>query len=289
MENLTRRNFMKTSAAIVAGAHLGSALNAETGPRVVLIRDKNASVEGAGINEKTVQHMLDEALMALTGESTPAAAMKRFIMPGETVGIKSNAWRYLPTPRELEKAVEKRVIDAGVEPGKISIADRGVLDNPVFKNATSIINVRPLRTHYWSGIGGCIKNLIMFSPTPSIYHPDSCADLGLLLKLPEVNGRLKLNILCSITPAFHGRGPNHFDRRYVWNYNGIIIGTDAVAVDAVGLEIVKAKRQEFFGKEINFDTIPKHIQLADTRHKLGVSDISRIQLIKIGWMENSLI
>ena len=50
---------------------------------------------------------------------------------------------------------------------------------------------------------------------------------------PIVKGKTRLNILCALTPQFYGRGANFFDRRYVWPYKGLIIGTDPVAVDAI--------------------------------------------------------
>jgi hypothetical protein len=254
-----------------------------------LIRDKNVLDDNSAVNEKSIRQMLDSAVMALTGETRPADAFCRLIKPDDIVGIKSNVWYHLPTPRELERAIERRVLDVGVKKENISIDDRGVLRDPVFQKATAIINVRPLRTHYWSGIGGCIKNLIMFAPWPSRYHGDSCADLALVWKLPAVKGKVRLNILCALTPQFHGRGPHHYDRRYIWPYQGIIAGTDPVAVDSVGLELIKAKRRDYFGQEIKFHTLPKHIHMAEIKHNLGVSDLNKIELTKLGWQEGVLI
>lgn len=280
-KEITRRDFMRRTAYAALAAGIGAdALG--TRSRVVLVRSKT-------INEKTVKQMLDRALMSLTGMNDPLAAFKRFIKPADVVGLKTNVWPYIPTPKEIEKAIYLKVRGVGVNPENISFDDRGVLDNPVFKKATAMINMRPLRTHYWSGIGGCIKNMITFTPRPYHYHPDSCADLALVWKLPEVKNKVRLNILSALTPLYHGRGPHHYDSRYVWAYNGLIVGQDPVAVDAVGLEIIKAKRREHFGKEVKFQTLPKHIRQADVRHDLGVSDLKRIDLIKLDWQKDILI
>nr|MBC8362304.1 DUF362 domain-containing protein [Candidatus Desulfatibia profunda] len=288
-KSITRRDFMRATAGFAVAAAVSLKIEPKKKTTVVLIRDHDVLDASSKANAKTIQQMLDSAVMVLTGENDPVRAFQRLITPEDIVGIKSNAWFYLPTPFELESAVERRVLDAGVKKENISIDDRGVLENPVFQRATAIINVRPLRTHYWSGIGGCIKNLIMFAPSPSKYHPDSCADLALVWKLPEVKDKIRLNILSALTPQFHGRGPHHYDRRYVWNYKGIIAGQDPVAVDAVGLEIIKAKRKEYFGHEIKFETIPKHIRTADIKHGLGTSNLDQIELIKLGWTKDSLI
>ncbi|MDZ7342346.1 MAG: DUF362 domain-containing protein, partial [candidate division KSB1 bacterium] len=200
-----------------------------------------------------------------------------------------NVWRFMPTPPELEGAIKRRLLEVGVKAESIGVKDRGVRNDPIFQRATALINTRPLRTHYWAGIGGCIKNLITFGERWPDYHPDSCADLGLLLKLPQVQGKIRLNILSVLQPQFHGRGPHHFDPRYVWNYKGLIVSTDTVAVDAVGLKLIQAKRLSYFGAEVELETTPKHITVAGEKHKVGVSDWNKIELIKLGWQEDILI
>jgi hypothetical protein len=129
----------------------------------------------------------------------------------------------------------------------------------------------------------------MFVPEPSDYHGNSCADLGALWKLPAVKGKTRLNILVLLTPQFHSIGPHHFDPAYVWEYKGILAGTDPVAVDAVGLRLIEKKRELFFGEPKPFRPPAHHIAYADIRHKIGVSDLSKINLIKLGWQEDILI
>lgn len=233
--------------------------------------------------------MLDEAVMKLTGESGAVAAFRRLAKPERVVGIKTNVWQMLPTPAELEQAIVTRVRQAGVPAGAIGKDDRGVRTNPLFRKATVMINVRPMRTHYWAGVGGCLKNMITFTAQPSDYHADSCADMASFWKLPTVAGKVKLNVLSVFNPLFHGRGPHHFDRRYVWRYNGLLVSTDPVAVDAVGLAIIQAKRRSFFGDERALQTPPKHIELADRRHGLGVADLRRIELVRVGSDRDVLI
>jgi hypothetical protein len=71
--------------------------------------------------------------------------------------------------------------------------------------------------------------------------------------------------------------------------NGLIAGLDPVAVDAVGVRIIQAKRNQYFKEERPINPPPKHIFLADTRHHLGTADPDKIELIKLGWKENLLI
>ena len=276
-------------ALLGTAAGVSSAYATEKKSRVILIRSKDVLDEDFTINEKVVQNMFDEAMKALFKKQDPVAIMKEIIKPGDIVGIKSNEWNYLPTPAELEQVIKRRVMDAGVEEKNISIDDRAVKKNPVFQKATSLINVRPMRTHYLAGMSGCLKNLITFAERYPDYHPNNCANLGLLLNLPMVKGKLRLHILCLLTPQFHGRGPHHFNRRFVWAYKGLLMGTDPVSVDRIALEILMAKRKQHFRKKYRLFPIPRYIEIADAKHGLGTADLSKIELIRLGWEENILI
>jgi hypothetical protein len=288
---LTRRDFLKGTTALLFGTSLASSQEqaAPKKSRVVLIRSREVLDENSTVNPDVLQSMLDESVARLLDEPDGVKAFRRLVKPGETVGIKTNVWSYLPTPPELEAAIKTRLVDAGVSPDKIGLDDHTVRTNPLFVNATSLINVRPCRTHYLAGMSGCLKNYIMFAESQEAYHPDSCADLGALFKLPQVQGKTRLNILCVLTPQFHGRGPHHFSRRFVWNYKGLIVGLDPVAVDATGLRLIMAKRRQVLGPAQELPPVPKHIQLADTRHGIGTSDIGSIELVKLGWDEEILI
>jgi hypothetical protein len=287
---ITRRDFMRQTAYTALGAAvIGISFQNAPKTRVVLVRRENIWLSQSQLNQTVVQEILDEAVMALFNTDDPVKAFKMIIKPDDIVGIKTNQWNMLPTPKELERAIEQRVIDAGVKKENIGIADWPARTLPVFKNSTALINVRPMRSHYWAGVGGCIKIYINFDPTPSKYHPDSCADLAMVWKLPIVAGKNRLNILSVLNPLFHGRGPNHFDQRYIWNYNGIIVGTDPVAVDSVGLRIIQAKRLDVFKETRDLETPPTHIVSADKKHHLGTSDPAQIELIKLGWKEGILI
>lgn len=291
----TRREFLKdsTSAALAGALYLSSPVEllaqSKKKTRVVLIRDKNVLDGLNKLREEVVQQMLDKAVTTLLNTKDPIQAWKMLIKPTDIVGIKSNQWQPLCTPPELERAIERRVIDAGVSENNIDVRDRGILNDPLFLKATALINVRPLRTHHWSGVGGVIKNYIMYVEEPHTYHPDTCADLATIWKLPLVQGKTRLNILVLFTPLFHGMGPHHFSPKHTWAYKGLIVGLDPVAVDSTGVRVLQAKRKEFFGEVRPINPPPKHIFLADTRHHLGTADPGKIDLIKIGWKEDMLI
>lgn len=291
---ITRRDFIRGTAAVL-GASAASAAIGQTAAapaaktRVVLIRHPDALDADSAFNEPVIQQMLDQAVSKLLEAADPVAAFKRLVKPEDIVGIKTNVWSFLPTPAAVEKALKRRVLDAGVAEENIGLDDHTVRTNPLFVKATALLNVRPVRTHYLAGMSGCIKNYIMFGETQPEYHPDSCAALGSLFLLPQVKGKTRLNVLCALTPQFHGRGPHNFSRRYVWNYKGLIVGQDPVAVDSVGLRLIMAKRRIELGPDQEVPPVPKHIQIADTKYGIGTADPAKIELVKLGWLDDVLI
>jgi len=292
---ITRRDFLRGSAyAAIFGSigfigKSGEGYAGEKKVKVILVRHPDAIDSNSQPNYEVIQSMLDQAVASLAGKQNFLEAWCQLIKLDDIVGIKSNVWSYIPTPKELEQAIKKRVMDVGVPESNIDISDRGVRRSAIFQKATALINARPLRTHHWSGIGGCIKNYIQFVSRPSAYHGDSCANLAAIWNEKGVKEKTRLNILVALTPLFHGIGPHHFNRTYIWPYKGMLVSTDPVAVDAMGIHLLQAKRRSYFGEDKPFAIPPKHIVVADKKHKLGISDLNKIELVKIGWKKDILI
>ncbi len=293
-DGLTRRGFFRGAGLAAVGGAVGLAGAQEAAPgtkktsRVILIRDEQAVSDAGVIDGARIQKMMDQAITSLFGMEDPADCWKLIIKPDDIVGLKTNVWRHLPTPPELVKVLRRGVMAAGVPAENIDEGDRDVQKRDIFKRATALINSRPMRTHSWSGVGSLIKNYITFDNPPD-YHDDACADLAKLWELPIVKGKTRLNVLVMLTPQFHNGGPHHFDLMYTWPYKGLIVSTDPVAADAVGLKIIQAKRREAFGEDRPLQPTAHHIELADKVHKLGVADMDRIDLVRLGWEANALI
>ncbi len=292
---ITRRDFIRTSSFLTMGSLMGlplignAAVKRPEKSRVVLIRDKNIFTNSGLVRRDNLEENLDRAVTTLLDAADTASAWRQLVKPADIVGIKSNVWAPLPTPSPLEAAIKRHLIAAGIKEQNIDIDDRGVLGNRVFEQSTALINVRPMRTHHWSGLGTLLKNYIMFVPHPWKYHGNACEKLGAIWKLPHVRGKTRLNILVMLTPQFHGVGPHHFSRKYTWPYCGLIVSTDPVAADATGARIIQAKRNEFFGIDRPISPPPLHIGAADTQFDLGNSHPDRIDLIKLGWKTDILI
>jgi len=294
---LTRRSFLQTGALAAAGVALGPGALSGAAPapdpkpagaraKVVLVRHKDVLDAKGAVNVAVAARMLDDAMCALFGTGTPEEAWKQCFGPQDRAGIKTNVYTYLRTPPAIEELLKARMAATGLKADQIPVTDREA--RTLLADRTALLNVRPVRNHHWSGIGGCLKNHIMFVENPAAYHGDSCADLGAIWNLPILKGKTRLNILLALNPLFYGRGPHNFDPRFQWTYGGIFISKDPVALDALGAELLRLKRIDHFGEDRPV-TPTKHIQVAETKHGLGVSDLGRIDLIKLGWKEGLLL
>jgi hypothetical protein len=203
---ITRRDFLRAGSYVVMGSLMGVSLpkSAPAGEtqksKVVLIRDDKV-VNGNSLRPDILGEMFDQAVSALFDTKDPQSVWQQLVKPADIVGIKSNVWRPLPTPAALEERIIARLIEVGVEAHNISVDDRGLDRNPVFKNSTALINIRPMRTHHWSGLGTLLKNYIMFVQQPWMYHGNACERLGSIWLKPNA-----MNILVRINPSVHRPG-----------------------------------------------------------------------------------
>ncbi len=311
--NFTRREFMKgttfTSLAVALGLLSPEVLSPETVKleRVVLIRDKDVQNEDLVVNKKILSEMLDSGMASLNGEKYGIALWKKLFSPKDVVGVKMNAM-VTPTHNELIELIVENLSRAGVEDQNVYIWDRdrvGISSAEMFsrtrelgyakdhlsnviKKCTALINVCGMKSHWLSGAAFSIKNWAGAIDNPFEYHTeDCCSSLGKIPAIPEIKSKCCLIILDGLRPLFNG-GPQ-VDPKYLWNYNGLILGFDHVAVDTVALRVIQGKRDEYKKQKWILSPPPLHIALADTKYKAGTSDLSRIELIKLGWEEGVLL
>jgi hypothetical protein len=295
-KTVTRRRFLGDSSKLVIGSSVlcgASTILARSDEpdlaTVVLIRNRDLFDADETPRSSIVLEMLDTAVSTLTGKKDPLDAWRTLIRPSDVVGIKTNEWNPISTTSQVEQALKERVRGTGVPEDKIAISDRQVRANPIFQQATALVNARPMRTHHWSGVGSLIKNYIMFVPDPYNYHADACASLGSIWNLPQLKGKTRLNVLVMFTPQFHNVGPHGFSPRHVWKYYGMLVGFDPVAVDTLGVRIIQAQRKVYFGEDRPLTPPASHISVADSRYHLGTADPERIRLVRIGYEKDALI
>jgi hypothetical protein len=324
---LTRRDFIRDTAlgaglGLALGQREASSQEVRASKsKVVLVLDENVLDDNHRVDEPTVAAMLRRAMLTYTGEDDSKKAWSHFVKPTDIVGIKANVM-ITPTKPELLRAIISELQGIGVPGENIYTWDRtsyGVglegadlkkrtgrctFDSRGFctlatEKCTVLFNVPGTKVHSLSGVGIAVKNWvggITFKELPisgnrnAAYfrlHVDSCADLAKICWIPEIREKCKLNIVEAFRPLFHG-GPQ-VDPKYLWDYKGLFVSEDPVAVDVICARMLQAKRDEYRGEHWPIEPPIKHLLIADSKYNLGNSDLSRIELVKQGDENGALL
>jgi len=145
-----------------------------------------------------------------------------------------------------------------------------------------VINLPVLKDHGITGMTMAMKNLFGAIHNPNKYHLDTgdpyVADVYML---PPIRSKVKLTICDAVTAQYEG-GPSYMPQ-WTWPFNGLIVGTDPVALDFTGWRILEEKRDQIgmlslkrVGRE------PTYIATAaDSQHQLGTNRSDRIEVMEV--------
>ena len=288
-KSLTRRDFLRgTLGATVGTSLIGTKWlkareKASGSSLVTLVRDKGAMDASNNVNPEVLKTMLDQTLTKLTGKKTTKDAWLSLVKPGDTIGLVPTP-HLNPTHQEVVDAVKSSLIEAGIPEDNILNAQGGP-DKP--KACTDLIALPALKAHWLTGIGTVMKLYILYSGKPSNYHDENNSKLGEIWNLPFVKGKTRLVLVDALHPLCD-KGPQ-VNPRYKWAYNGLIAGTDPVAVDTVCLRIITEKRKEIRGEPWPLSPPPLCVEAADKVYSLGTSNWDKIKLELSGWKEGLLL
>jgi hypothetical protein len=286
---ITRRDFIRGTIGVTfATPMLGVkwALGDEKAVRsslVTVARDKNVMGADLAVDLKVYQKMLDQTLLKFTGEKNVRDAWLSLIKPEDTVGLVTTG-HLNPTHDELVFAVKIALMNIGVPKNNIKMAQGG---SRKAKACTALISLPALKAHWLTGIGTVLKNYIMYSDSPSSYHDENSSKLGEIWNLPYVKGKTKLVLVDALYPLCD-KGPQP-DPRYKWAYNGLIAGTDPVAVETVCLKIITEKRKALRGESWPLSPPPICVETADKVYGLGTSRMEEIKIEHYGWEQDLLL
>ncbi len=283
--------------------------------RVVVVRHPEVLIPDRGyrVNPLVIQQMLDRAVVELTGAMAGpsggpavATAWRRFGREDDFVAIKHTliGRPTLHSHREIGAAVSSQLVAvAGAKADRIVAVDRrmpepyGELSDPFAlpsrglktrlrrlytDHATAIVNVSVLKCHSGVGISAAMKNHLGSVNNPAAYHGWQPGEMA--RSVPELNAlgplrtKTRLCIVDAVRPLFAG-GPAD-NPEYRWDWRGLIVGTDPVAVTAVGMRILEAKRNEVRGEEWPL-TAAREMVAWGQQIGLGNADADRIDLVEV--------
>lgn len=289
-KGLTRRDFIRGTVGAALGASILGAnwvSGSEAAVRsslVTVVRDKEVmDAASLKVDGGALKTMLDQTLIQFTGQKTPQEAWLSLVKPNDIIGLVPTE-HLNPTHDEVVDAVKSSLVDVGIPKENIIMAQGG-LAKP--KACTALIALPALKAHWLTGIGTVFKIYILYSGRPSNYHEENSAKLGEIWNLPEVKGKTKLVLVDALYPLCD-KGPQP-DPRYKWGYNGLIAGTDPVAVETVCLRIITEKRQALRGEPWPLSPPPLCVEAADKVYGLGTSNMAEIQIEHVGWEQDLLL
>jgi uncharacterized protein (DUF362 family) len=170
---------------------------------------------------------------------------------------------------DCEEPYDKETLPYMINEGKHSYFSRIVTEE-----VTKIINI-PVLKNAGPTVTLCLKNLAYgaISNTGRLHKPlwsETCAQVPCF---PPLRDKVVLNIVDGLIGCYHG-GPGA-NPQFIIPYNCLLVGSDPVAVDRVGYDIVLAKRLEM---EVQKEASPRGTQFLDMAagYKLGIADPANI-------------
>ncbi len=321
--------------------------------RVAVVKNSRAVNENA-IVEKEVYDMIARSMLELTGEKKLKKAWRRFVGPGERIGLKVNpvAGKSLSTSHEVVRSVIAQLEESGIKRSQLTIWDRREFEltdvgfTPEYYPGIRIVGTEQMDKdglyygkdgklygehmidrdwYYWADVEGeydeytmpymvnggkysyftkivtqeldkiinipilknagptvtlALKNLAYgaVSNTGRLHAKlwnETCAQVCAFAPLRD---KVVLNIVDGIKGCFNG-GPGA-NPQFFCDYNTIITGSDPVAVDRIGYDIVLAKR---IAEGLQKEGTPTALEFMLQAEKLllGVADRSVIDLREV--------
>lgn len=175
---------------------------------------------------------------------------------------------------DCEMEYDENLLPHMVNQGKYSY-----FSNIVTRKLDKIINL-PIMKNAGTSITLCLKNLGygVITNTSRLHAPlwaETCAQV---CAFPPVRDKVVLNIADGIKGCYDG-GPGA-NPQFFTDYKMLLLGTDPVAVDIIGYDIIIGKRIEM-GRQAGFAEVGlKQMQLAGELG-LGIADPEKIELISV--------
>ena len=168
--------------------------------------------------------------------------------------------------------------DSYTIPYMVNEGNNSYFTNIVTEKVTKIINL-PILKNAGPTTTLCLKNLAFGAVTNTsrlhskLWH-ETCA---YVCAFPPLRDKVVLNIADGLIGCFDG-GPSA-KPQFICNYNMLLVGSDPVAVDRVGHDVIIAKRVEQGIQKVDKPEASRFIDLAEGL-SLGIGQRERIELIE---------
>ena len=153
---------------------------------------------------------------------------------------------------------------------------RGGVSRVLHDFCTALINVSTLRADPQLTMRGCVANFLSLIPNVErVRRLSNPKEIGSAGAHPAIRQKLRLNILEAYRP-FYLTPDKELQR---WEFGGILISDDPLAVDMVGLDILQRKMAAEKLPPLSFDTERDYLRAAQEKFRLGQSDLELITIL----------
>lgn len=288
-----------------------------------IVISKDSLLQSSSLDGNRLQKILEAGMQVFFNTDRTEQAWKKIVKPGENVGLKVNCLSGKgSTHRELVDLVCDQLQNSGVRAENIIIWDRfnsdledggfrinqegkgircfgneylgfgsdfeshgsaaSLVCNTLIRACDVVINLPVLKDHGIAGMTMSMKNMFGAIHNPNKYHlATGNPYIADVFMLPSIRTRVRLTIADAISAQYEG-GPS-FMPHWRWAFNGLIIGTDPVALDYCGWQILDAERKKRGIKSLKeAGREPKYIiTAADADHRLGTCDPNKIEQVTL--------
>jgi uncharacterized protein (DUF362 family) len=152
--------------------------------------------------------------------------------------------------------------------------------NILAEQVDALISVPVLKDHALAGATLGMKNFFGAIHNPREYHGEQCNPYIVdVVSHPIIRSKWRLTI-CDGTRAQYDKGPTRHPG-FEWRYGGLLVGTDFVAVDAVGADLVDGQRKAKGLKTVAEVGRPYTYITTAAERGLGEGDLSRIERVEV--------
>ncbi|MBN2376312.1 MAG: hypothetical protein JXD22_07920 [Sedimentisphaerales bacterium] len=256
-------------------------------------------IRGLNIHQASLRAMLKTGIKKVTGIDDPNQAWHSIIQSEDIVALKFTGIgsQRLGTNSTIARILLQELYKVGFEPKNFMIVgidpeflpkeaagtipcqygwqkepvdflgDRDYLANWV-EQVTAIINIPTFLDDYIIGLRGALANLSLDTvKRPARIYVNQCDPfIPEIYRTPQIRSKVRLHIANCLRILYHG-GPE-IKQIYTFEHSSLIFSKDPVALDVVGLHLIRRARQTLLMPA----NVPDHIDASylDTAAALGL-------------------
>ncbi len=269
---------------------------------------RSAYPEGK-IDYEVLELLFRRAVTAFSGQQPDDFWTQNFL-PNERVGLMIDV-QEPPVPPIMVEAIIRQLVSSGSKPenilifacderdvfaagfsldhdrpgvkayGAASLGYRNGISRILIDMCDKIINVAMLRPDSQLGMTGAVYNHLACAPaTVARQVTADPQQLASVAARPLINQKIVLHFLVALHPFY--ALPTEAQPEPRWEYAGLLLASDPVAVDSVGLDILTAKRTEEDIEPAEAPVARQYLEAAYNEYRLGQADLDNITVVTVG-------